>query len=249
MFRRKTGKKPLRGMMGNELQPMHALPDDVCSSANNRVQKFLESARNYVARLPSEGSLSVDGRKECISSSQDIEQSSSEPSLLNPYHRRQLHPVVLSIDQIEEYERAFQKYDINGDGVISVSELSILLGTLGLRPTEDEVVEMIAAVDANHDGVLSCSEFIRLMSRQHNPGLTPATQFEAIFKVFDTDGNGFISRSEFKDTLFSIGQKCTEEELNTLIDEIDLDRDGFISQREFLSAFIEYPSSPNISRG
>ena len=37
---------------------------------------------------------------------------------------------------LQEYEGAFKNYDINGDGVISVDELRLLLERVGLRPSE-----------------------------------------------------------------------------------------------------------------
>ena len=53
---------------------------------------------------------------------------------------------------------------------------------VGLRPSEKEVVEMINSVDMNNDGVLSFCEFVKLMSRQHNPFITPREQFESVFR-------------------------------------------------------------------
>ena len=254
------------------------LPDDVVVSANKdaqeqttRMRKFLESTKNFLQSQSQAANLhitlnEVRGKDRRDGLTRRASASSNESSgtgttgsmgratgrrkscLFNPNERKVLHPVTLSIDQISEYEHAFRKYDQNGDGVISVAELSFLLETIGLKPSEEEVVEMIATVDADRDGVLSMSEFVKLMSRHHNPAVTPQQQYEAIFKVFDADGNGFISRSEFKDTLFSIGQRCSEDELNALVDEIDVNRDGIISKREFLRVFLNHPTVASLEK-
>ena len=49
--------------------------------------------------------------------------------------RLNLRPVILTEDQIAEYEVAFSKFDFNGDGTISVDELHELLQNIGLKPT------------------------------------------------------------------------------------------------------------------
>ena len=221
-----------------------SLPDDVAKEATKeahsktmRMQKFLDSTRNFM--------LAQRGVTCLVSNVQSQRGSESGKScLFDRAERRMLHPVTLTIEQIAEYEGAFNKYDRNGDGSISVAELSVLLETIGLKPSEEEVEQMIASVDVSSNGGLDMSEFIKLMSRHHSPMTTAQEQYEAIFKVFDADGNGIISRSEFKDTLFSIGQRCSEDELSALILEIDVNRDGVISKREFLSIFLTNPNSP-----
>ncbi|XP_063692935.1 calmodulin-A-like [Bolinopsis microptera] len=151
---------------------------------------------------------------------------------------RPLYPVTLSFEEIQEYELAFKNYDVNKDGVICVDELCDLLERVGLRPSEKEVVEMINSVDMNNDGVLSFCEFVKLMSRQHNPFITPKEQFESVFRVFDRNNSGHLSRVEFKNTLFSISLRISEEELDSILDNLDRDKDGLISKREFLKVFI-----------
>ncbi|KAL5246797.1 hypothetical protein ACHWQZ_G018860 [Mnemiopsis leidyi] len=151
---------------------------------------------------------------------------------------RPLYPVTLSFEEVQEYELAFKNYDVNKDGVISVDELCDLLKRVGLRPSEKEVVEMINSVDMNNDGVLSFCEFVKLMSRQHNPFITPREQFESVFRVFDRNNSGHLSRVEFKNTLFSIGLRTSEEQLDTILDNLDRNKDGLISKREFLKVFL-----------
>ncbi|XP_063682494.1 uncharacterized protein LOC134817290 isoform X2 [Bolinopsis microptera] len=149
-----------------------------------------------------------------------------------------LIPVTLTLDQVMEYESAFRMYDINGDGVISVLEFKTLLHTVGLKPSDEEVMEMIESVDIDDNGVLSLCEFIRLMSNKHKPFVTPKAQFEAVFRAFDSDGNGQLSREEFKKSLFSVGQRCSEDEFENLMGELDRNMDGRISKKEFLSVFL-----------
>lgn len=55
---------------------------------------------------------------------------------------------------------------------------------------------------------------------------------ERIFKRFDTNGDGKISSVELGESLKTLGQ-ITAEEVQSMMDEIDIDKDGFISYDEF----------------
>jgi hypothetical protein len=52
----------------------------------------------------------------------------------------------------------------------------------------------VSKVDINNDGIIDICEFIRMMSLQQNPLITPESQLEDIFRIFDKDGSGFITR-------------------------------------------------------
>lgn len=49
------------------------------------------------------------------------------------------------------------------------------------------------------------------------------------FRVFDKDGNGFISAAELRHVMTNLGEKLTEEEVNEMIKEADIDGDGHVN--------------------
>ncbi|WCJ25247.1 Polcalcin Nic t 1 [Euphorbia peplus] len=59
---------------------------------------------------------------------------------------------------VAERERIFLKFDLNGDGKISSTELGECLKNLG-NVTSDEVMRMMAEIDTDGDGFISRSEF------------------------------------------------------------------------------------------
>ena len=55
---------------------------------------------------------------------------------------------------------------------------------------------------------------------------------EEAFKVFDKDGNGFISASDLRHVVTNQGEKLTDEEGDAMICEADVDGDGQINYEE-----------------
>lgn len=48
------------------------------------------------------------------------------------------------------------------------------------------------------------------------------------FRIFDKDGNGLISANELKQLMANLGEKLTDEELDEMMREADLNGDGHI---------------------
>ena len=55
------------------------------------------------------------------------------------------------------------------------------------------------------------------------------------FRVFDKDGNGFISAAELRHVMTNLGEKLTEEEVGQLIGEVDTNGDGQVDYEEFVT--------------
>ena len=127
--------------------------------------------------------------------------------------------------------------------------------SLGQNPTEAELQDMINEVDADGNGTIDFPEFLTMMARkmkdtdrcvidrifyalQHAanccPGVYSAEEIKEAFKVFDKDGNGFISAAELRHIMTNLGEKLTDEEVDEMIREADVDGDGQINYDEFV---------------
>lgn len=52
--------------------------------------------------------------------------------------------------------------------------------------------------------------------------------------MFDKDNNGYISAAELKLVMANLGEKLTDDEVNDMIREADMDGDGQINFEEFV---------------
>ena len=86
---------------------------------------------------------------------------------------------------------------------------------------------MINEVDADGNGTIDFPEFLSLMARKMKDTDTEEELIEA-FKVFDRDGNGLISAAELRHVMTNLGEKLTDEEVDEMIREADIDGDGHV---------------------
>lgn len=70
--------------------------------------------------------------------------------------------------------------------------------------------------------------------REFNDGDVEEEIREA-FRVFDKEGNGFISTAELAAVMTNIGEVLSEEETEELIAEADIDGDGNVNYEEFVA--------------
>ena len=147
----------------------------------------------------------------------------------------------LTENQIGEFRQAFELFDIDGDGHITLKELKILFTSMGQNPTEEELKGMIAEVDADGSGEMEFEEFCRLMLKS---GRTTEDEesLRAAFKILDKDGSGEIDKDELRLVLnaFSLsGEQISDADIDALIKEADTNEDGSISFDEFAKVMMK----------
>ena len=112
-----------------------------------------------------------------------------------------------------------------------------------LKPTGDEVAlcrcgrsKNAPFCDKTHE-TIEFDEFLKMMVQRMKD--TEIEDGLAIaFRVYDRDGNGFISKTELKYVLTNLGEKITDEEVGEIFKEADLDGDEQISYEEFVKLMI-----------
>lgn len=92
------------------------------------------------------------------------------------------HDGVLSAAEIADAPWALAALDRNGDGVISPDERRVAAEPMGVR-RELETLNLLVALDTNHDGILEWSEI---------------TNAEASLESLDRNGDGWLTRRELR---------------------------------------------------
>jgi calcium-binding protein CML len=133
---------------------------------------------------------------------------------------------------VAELEHVFRRFDVNGDGKISSSELGSILGNLGHPATEEELDKMIKEVDADGDGHIDLQEFVELNTKDVDSDEALENLKDA-FSVYDIDGNGLISAEELHKVLKSLNDDCSLAECRKMISGVDRNGDGMINFEEF----------------
>ncbi|XP_014321885.1 calmodulin-like [Myotis lucifugus] len=105
--------------------------------------------------------------------------------------------------------------------------------SLGQNPTEAESQGMIKEVDADGNGTIDLPEFLTMMARKMEDTDSEEEIREA-FRVFDKDGNGYISAAELRHVMTDLGEMLTDEEVDEMIREADIDDDGQVNYEEFV---------------
>merc|ERR1711971_1055552 len=139
-------------------------------------------------------------------------------------------------DQVEDFKEVFQLFDTKGDGLIQVSQVGEVLRALGTNPTEGEVKKLIqSTVTKNEkDARVTFEMFLPMLQDvSSKPIRDTVDDFVEGLKHFDKEGNGLISAVELRHLLTGLGEKMSEEEVESLIHGKE-DSQGNINYEDFV---------------
>jgi len=136
--------------------------------------------------------------------------------------------------EIAQLKNLFFQLDENGDGQLTVAEITTGLANAGITEGAENLKALLEQIDSDGSGVIDWTEFIAATLDRKQYIKEEACW--AAFNVFDRDGNGKISKQEIADVLNNgdltsiIGKNLVDEILN----DTDTDGDGEIDFQEFI---------------
>lgn len=93
---------------------------------------------------------------------------------------------------------------------------------------ETELRDMVNEVDQDGNGTIEFNEFLQMMSKKMK-GADGEDELKEAFRVFDKNNDGLISSSELRHVMTNLGEKLSQEEVDDMIKEADLDGDGQVN--------------------
>ncbi|XP_031841289.1 troponin C type IIIb [Nomia melanderi] len=148
-----------------------------------------------------------------------------------------MEDVQLSKDQIAQLKMGFDAFDPDKKEAINTDMVGTILGMMGMKIPSEQLNAVIAEFDPFGSGELNFQEFCQLASRfMEEDTDTEAMQQELreAFRLYDKEGNGYITTDVFRDILHELDDALSPEELDMIIEEVDTDGSGTLDFEEFM---------------
>ncbi|XP_011156648.1 troponin C, isoallergen Bla g 6.0101-like [Solenopsis invicta] len=148
-----------------------------------------------------------------------------------------MEEIQLSKDQISHLRMAFDTFDKDKKGCISTNIVGTILDMMGQAVPAEELSALIMEIDTWGSGELKFEEFCQLAGRFLEEEVdTEAIQQELreAFRLYDKEGNGYITTDVFRDILHELDDALSPEELDMIIEEVDTDGSGTLDFDEFM---------------
>ncbi|CAK80148.1 unnamed protein product (macronuclear) [Paramecium tetraurelia] len=128
----------------------------------------------------------------------------------------------------------FKKIDKDGNGQISKDELlQVYMKQYDEIKAKQMVDDIFEKVDINRSGFVDFTEF--MMSASSEEKLLSKIKLQQAFNMFDTNGDGQISREELQEIMGGVDDNLWTE----ILQMCDANGDGQISQQEFIDFLVK----------
>ena len=134
----------------------------------------------------------------------------------------------------KSFRNAFTLFDKDHDGKLSTKEVDDVLRFLGKDPTEYEMEFVLKDLDMYGNGTLTFPQFLKLLSQKYNDTKFNVEEMKAVFRIFDKDGDGYITSDEIQEEMSKHGDVFSDQQIKQMMEGADSNGDGRIDYEEFV---------------
>lgn len=150
-----------------------------------------------------------------------------------------------SDEQVDVYRECFRLMDIDKDGVINKNDLRAAFDNVGSLMSEAELDSMLAEIGGpcNFDNMIKCFE-AKMSGFVNDPDDTILTAFKCYNDELIETVKGVttvkhtMDTENFKHVLMNFADKMTQEEIDDMFEEFELDDDGAILTKSVVDLFV-----------
>uniref|UniRef100_A0A1L8E500 Putative troponin c type iia n=1 Tax=Nyssomyia neivai TaxID=330878 RepID=A0A1L8E500_9DIPT len=132
--------------------------------------------------------------------------------------------------------KAFQMFDTTKCGFIDTLKISTILTSMGQPYDKNELTALISDNDPEQTGKVNFDGFARIAGHflEEEDAEAMQQELKEAFRLYDREGNGYITTSTLKEILAALDDKLSNADLDGIIAEIDTDGSGTVDFDEFM---------------
>ncbi|KAJ4458869.1 putative centrin 4 L homeolog [Paratrimastix pyriformis] len=171
---------------------------------------------------------------------------STELSAREEKDRKRAHSLIqLTEGQLSDIRNAFLVFVQNPDeekalqSKIDVKDVRVVLRSLGYEPSKEELKLLYSSIDKDQSGTINFDTFLsllttRMASKETKDQITKAFR---LFTAYRREGPEpeLISFEDLRTVAHQIGFEVSDDELRTMMAEVDTDGDGLIDLNDFMA--------------
>merc|ERR1719186_2451895 len=106
---------------------------------------------------------------------------------------------------------------------------------MGVKVDKDDMENYTGEVDEAGSGKFTFAQFCQVAARfmMEDDEEQMKEELKEAFRIYDRDGQGFITTDVLKEILREIDTTLTEDDLDNIVDEVDEDGSGTLDFDEF----------------